>query len=242
MEKDLLHNAWRNVDYQKLFVHNIEINSLKAVVYAFNLTASRYLEYSAAIKFAGKLKPEDLVLEVGCGHSILPTLWQEVGARVVAVDMNRKALKRQLEKSKMISSKYRNKPINPVVASIENLPFRDVYSVVSCISTIEHIPDEGDIRASREIGNVLKNNGLNITSLPLSTFERSITQRDYSVGIPVIFSKFFKSILKTIYYKFRVDRTESYFERYYCAADVDSWQSNPYWYICRIRIFLGSSL
>jgi SAM-dependent methyltransferase len=213
-------NFVRYKSFGKLFAHNIEINGLRAIIYPFNLTASRYVEYSAAINFAGNLKPNGLVLEVGCGHSILPTLWQKLGAKVIAVDINRKALKRQLEKSKIISVKYRDEPIEPVVASIKNLPFKSVFSLISCISAIEHVPHEGDIMAIKELGMILETNGLIITSFPLSPFKNSYTQSNPSVGIPFLFGALFKPILFTIYSMFRVDRTASYFERNYSIDDV----------------------
>lgn len=53
------------------------------------------------------------------------------------------------------------------------LPFPDCsFDVVTCISTIEHLPGDGDIYMAREIGRVLRNKGGCFLSVPYSTVAR----------------------------------------------------------------------
>lgn len=54
----------------------------------------------------------------------------------------------------------RDLKLNAVVSGAESMPFPDsTFDVIYCISTIEHIPNDGDIKTMREINRVLKSDG-----------------------------------------------------------------------------------
>lgn len=196
----------------------MHLNGLKATLYCFGLSASRYIEYASALTFLfSELKASNIILEIGCGHSILPTLWAESGSRVITIDISRDALKWQINKSRKIL----NDSLHAVLADGKNLPFKDgTISVISCISAIEHIPGNGDIQAAYETGRVLKPNGLWIVSFSLSPYSNSYSKRDWAAEIPPLVKRVFKSFLPIMFHKFKVDRTPSHFERFYSLEDV----------------------
>lgn len=204
--------------FKQLFVHNVHLNGLKATLYCFGLSASRYIEYASALTFlSSELKASDIILEIGCGHSILPTLWAESGLQVVTVDINRDTLKWQINKSRDTL----NKSLHAVLADGKNLPFKGgSISVISCISTIEHVPGNGDIQVANEIGRVLKPDELCIVSFSLSRHSNSYSKRDWAAEIPPLMKQVSKSFLPIMFNKFKVDRTSSYFERFYSLEDV----------------------
>ena len=202
--------------FRKLFVHNIELNGLKATIYPFNLTASRYLEYSGVLYFLASLYPGDLVLEVGCGHSILPSYWEKLKLNVVVVDINIESLRWQISKREKNSDKI----FQAVQASGTNLPFREkVFSAVSCVSVIEHFPVDSDEKAALEIGLVLKNNGMQILTFPM-TNKRSYFITNLGSGIPPLLTKIFRSSLDPIFKRLKIDRSGFYFERVYSLLDM----------------------
>lgn len=204
--------------FKRLFIHNVHLNGLKATLYCFGLSASRYIEYASALSFlSSELKADNIILEIGCGHSILPTLWAESGLQVVTVDVSRDALKWQKNKSRDLL----NKSSHAVLADGQNLPFKEgSSSAISCISAIEHIPGNGDVQVAYEIGRVLKPNGMCIISFPLSLYLNSYSKRDCGAEIPPLMKRVFKSFLPIVFSKFKVDRTLSYFERFYGLEDV----------------------
>jgi ubiquinone/menaquinone biosynthesis C-methylase UbiE len=204
--------------FAQLFVHNVRLNGLRATLYCFGLSASRYIEYTSALIFLNsELKASSIILETGCGHSILPTLLAKSDLEVVTLDISRDALKWQISKSRETLCKSSH----AVLADGRNLPFKDAsISAISCISAIEHVPGNGDIQAAREIGRTLEPNGLCIISFPLSTRLLSYSKREWTAEIPPLIGRFSKFFLPMIFEKFKVDRTLSYFERFYSLKDV----------------------
>lgn len=204
--------------FRELFVHNVRLNGLKATLYCFGLSASRYIEYTSALAFlSSELNASDIILEIGCGHSILPMLWAESGVQVITVDISRDALKWQINKSREILKKS----LHAVLADGKNLPFKgETISVISCISAIEHVPGNGDIQVAYEIGRVLRPDGLCIVSFSLSPYSNSYSKREWTAEIPPLVKRVFKSFLPIMFNKFKVDRTLSHFERFYSLEDV----------------------
>lgn len=212
MESKVYYKTFRN-----LFVHNVNLNGLRALIYPYNLTASRYLENSIALDFCKNLNRADLILEAGSGHSIMPTFWEKIGINVIAIDINIEALKWQILKSKRLANRH----LQAVLADLRYLPFKEkVFSVVSCISAIEHLPNDNDIKATREMGNVVKTNGFYILSFSLSPYQKSISTNEVGSGIPVFVTKFLGSSLSVIFRKFGIDRTSTFFARLYSLEDV----------------------
>jgi len=131
----------------------MHVNGSKAVVYGSGLSASRYIEYASALAFLSPVvRVGDAILEIGGGHSILPTFWQKLKIRTIVLDTNRNALKWQVGKSKELTGTI----VDTVMANMRYLPFRDQSIIgVSCISALEHIPDRGDMETASEIGRTL---------------------------------------------------------------------------------------
>ncbi len=203
---------------EQLLVHNIQINGLKTLLYCNGLSASRYIEYAAVFTFLSQnIKQNSLIVEVGCGHSILPSFWQRSGINVVVVDRNKDALKWQIEKNKAVTGSF----LSAVLADMRFLPFKEgSIGNVSCVSAIEHIPEEGDCEAAFEIGRILKNDGVGVLSFPFSSNATSQSQHHWATGIPPLMRSLFGFCLPTILEKFHVDRTGTYFERAYSHGEM----------------------
>lgn len=198
----------------KLFWSNISVNGVKAVIYPFGLSASRYIEYAVALDYSAHLGSGMLMLEVGCGHSILPIIRGRRHMETMVIDISKEALKWQIREGE----KHKVK-LHPVLASAEKLPFKNnLFSGASLISVLEHFSQ--DFEAVREVGRVLKPKGIGIVSVPLSSREKSVTKSSYAVGIPTIWKRLFGSSLVTVFRLFRVDRGLSYFERHYSIDDI----------------------
>jgi SAM-dependent methyltransferase len=157
-------------------------------------------------------------LDLGCGHSILPTLFQILSARTIALDSNKNALKWQVKRSEELAQE----PIDAVLADMRRLPFKDasIYAV-SCISSIEHVPREGDIDTAAEIGRILKGNGLCVITIPMSPFKESYVINHWAAGIPKLLQRLFRPCLPIILMRFNVDRTGHYFERFFSQEDIN---------------------
>lgn len=211
IRKESIKHRGRNINqgiFKKLLVHNLKLNGAKAAVSASGLSASRYIEYSSAVKFFSKTS---LLLEVGCGHSILPTFWERLGLQVVAVDLDLEALRWQKSKAKSLAV---------VCCDGRYQPFRgESVAAVSCISTIEHLPKNGDIQLAHEIGRILKRSGFAVVSLPLSPKKDHFTT-DFASDIPILLKRVLGKFLPTVFRMFNVDRGSSYFERHYAFDDV----------------------
>jgi ubiquinone/menaquinone biosynthesis C-methylase UbiE len=210
---------------EQLFLHNIRLNGLKALVYCYGLSASRYIEYTAAFAFFSRsVKQNDTIAEVGCGHSILPSFWQRLGIGVLVVDTNQDALKWQREKC----GKTSDTSFSAVLADLRYLPFREEsLDGASCISAIEHIPGDDDKKAAFEIGRIVKDDGVCVVSFPLSSKSHSHFQSHWAAGIPPLLQSLFGSCLPAILRKLNVDRTHSYCERFYSREDVIKRIVNP---------------
>jgi ubiquinone/menaquinone biosynthesis C-methylase UbiE len=202
---------------KQLFIHNIHVNGSGAVVYCHGLSASRYIEYAGAIAFLLlKIKRGDKILEVGCGHSILPTFWQRLQIDTIVLDTNRNALKWQARKSKEIA----NAISCMVLADMRYLPLRDQSMMgISCISAIEHIQGNGDIETASEIGRILKDSGACVISVPLALHE-SYLKFHWAAEIPPLMQSLFHPYLPAILRKLQVDRTSSYSERFFSQEDM----------------------
>jgi len=101
------------------------------------------------------------------------------------------------------------------------LPFRDQsINCVSCISALEHIPGSGDTEAASEIGRILRMNGNCVVSIPLASNMESYSKQHWTGEIPPLAQSLFCSSLPAILDKLQIDRTSSYFERFFSLEDV----------------------
>lgn len=68
---------------------------------------------------------------------------------------------------KKYSNKLGYKNLHIKVGDATNLPFKDsTFDLIICISTIEHIPNDGDIKTIKEIARTLRNKGLIYITCP----------------------------------------------------------------------------
>jgi ubiquinone/menaquinone biosynthesis C-methylase UbiE len=202
---------------KSFFVHNLKVNGFRALIYCFGLSASRYVEYSAALTFLLNGAKRISVLEVGCGHSILPTYLKLRGTETIVVDINREALKWQIQKGKRCSTSG----VAAVLADARFLPFANgSFDSTSGISSIEHIPYDGDARAVSEMARILSYGGTFVISLSTQEVPKVATTEDWGTNIPAPLRKVFGSSLPIIMNKVGVDRKHEYFERFYSKRDI----------------------
>jgi len=204
-----------------LFCHNVRINGMKAIFFAFGLSSWRYIEYGFVLDSLQDIisplmnRHNKFVLDVGSGYSILPSFLKMIGFQVCAVEISKMALKFQHDRG-----------VQVVRASGEKLPFRPkVCDVVMSISVIEHIPGDGDIAAVVEMSKQLKDGGLMIISLPFG--EKSKVETDFLWGIPSIFRRVLKIIGSTrfifeVFRLFRIERGEVVLNRVYDSQEINN--------------------
>lgn len=124
---------------------------------------SRCFEYAKASELLSPLSG-GRILDVGSYRSPFTAYLTQLGHQIVLTDIDpvvgqqpkwvRKALRREAS------------PL-ACVADGTGQPFADsVFDIVVCISTVEHIPHDGDVRAAREINRVLRPGGACFISVP----------------------------------------------------------------------------
>ena len=97
----------------------------------------RDLEYAFCLQH---IKRNSKVLDIGSSQSWFLLELMNRGCDVTTIDIDEKAL-----------SRHKELGINNRVADLVELPFKDnSFSIILCISTIEHVFDDEDIRGMRE--------------------------------------------------------------------------------------------
>ena len=125
----------------------------------------RVFEYSFLMK---NMPERGRALDVGCtaGLNFLPIMLSELGYEVYGIDLR--------------PFKIPSKNFQFIMADARHLPFRDVFDVCYGVSTVEHIglvgtlsavlskieDLQGDIRAIKEMQNILKPDGIMIITVP----------------------------------------------------------------------------
>lgn len=125
----------------------------------------RVFEYSFLIS---NMPERGRVLDVGCtaGLNFLPITLSELGYEVYGIDLR--------------PFKIRSNNFQFIIADTRHLPFRNVFDVCYGVSTVEHIglpstvsavlskieDPEGDIKAIKEMQNIVKPNGIMIITVP----------------------------------------------------------------------------
>jgi SAM-dependent methyltransferase len=207
---------------RRILQHHIKINGKKALIYGHILEDVRYIELSTAIATLYSYGLNDLILDIGCGHSIFPTLIKSK-TNIIVMDIGLKALKWQVDKSSKIKG---GGSLYAVLASADSLPFKEkAFSGIVSISVFEHLPQDKDIKACLEIGRALRPLGecLITTSASdqFSLGSNTIIKTSWMTGIPVLFVKIFGPVLPTVFQKLSIaDRGTSYLERFYSLEDI----------------------
>ena len=196
---------------------NVKLNGYKALIYCFGLSAPKYVECTTALKFL-ELNPSENILDIGCGHSVFPSVLKREYPNVSVMDINRDSLIWQIQKSRQA-----RRPLQGFLSSGARLPFKDCsFSRLTALSTIEHFPGEGDIEFSRETGRVLKPHGIGVVSVPLVDGSKSVCITDWRWDMPHYLTSLLGPALPLIIKKFNVDRSpaDTYFAKKYCMNDV----------------------
>jgi len=184
---------------EMILLFNTKVNGFLAFLYPFGLGSARFYIYRFTLNTLINSFEGGLVLDIGCGHSILPLLLRKFGFQVIALDISRDGLNWQVN---------RNAGVWAILASAEKLPLKQgVFHAVTAISSLEHIPNDGDKNATEEIGRVLKTGGIAIIDVPFVKGKKRRIINDYLYGIPTFMRFFPKSYFEAIFKKFRVDKS-----------------------------------
>jgi SAM-dependent methyltransferase len=128
----------------------------------------RCIEYSWALYFLSQ-RTGKTILDLGSGSSLFPYYLAFRGDSVVCTDLNFEQLKRDYDywsKSLGLSADI-CKRISLQQEDATRLTFDDeIFSMIICISVIEHIPSDGDIKATKELSRVLAPGGRLVFTFP----------------------------------------------------------------------------
>lgn len=127
------------------------------------VNGERYFEYDIVLRWLDSNKSFMNILDIGSQDSMLPILLTFTGKKVVCVDPSNDVIQQNIF-AEIMGLKN---DIHAVLAYGQLLPFRENYfDAVTCISTLDHIPDDGDSLTLRETMRVLRPGGILIMSFP----------------------------------------------------------------------------
>lgn len=116
-------------------------------------------------------KKEEKILDVGCGESILPTfIVKKFGSSVIATDvLDIKHIQEKFfQDSGMLNFKL-GKSFDFKNEDATKMSFNESsFDKAFAVSSIEHIPDNGDTKAIKEMMRVVKKNGIVVVTVPCS--------------------------------------------------------------------------
>ncbi len=131
---------------------------------------SRAFEYTEAYVRVASV-PHGRLLDIGSYRSPLPLFIAQQGYQVCLVDIDPAISQQTRWARKTLDDRF---SWLAAQADGTHLPFPDFsFDVVTCISTIEHLPGDGDIYMAREIGRVLRSGGRCFLSVPHSTVAKA---------------------------------------------------------------------
>lgn len=106
------------------------------------------------------------LLDMGCGTGPVPLfLRRELGLQVTALDLDREAVSWQRMMAERLGESTDG--FRAVRGDSRRLPFGDgTFDLVLNLSSIEHIPDDGDLDAAAEMGRVLAPGGRAVLTVP----------------------------------------------------------------------------
>lgn len=131
---------------------------------------SRCFEYGATLS-AIDIKGGEEILDIGTSNSSLPLFLAHKGAKITMLDVIDKKLSCQQKYARrlMLKSAWDRGEIRITVQDARKMDFpNNSFDIVTCISTIEHIRDDGDMLVIDEIRRILRPGGKAIISVPYS--------------------------------------------------------------------------
>lgn len=130
----------------------------------------RYMEYAGVLQSL-RLEPGASILDVGSANSVLPVYLAVHGYQVLAVDIDDRQVAEQRQRLPRLEGKLFS-------AGMLRFEYQDAcafasaddsFDSVMAISVLEHIPDDGDVEAVREMARVVKPGGQMIVTVPYGT-------------------------------------------------------------------------
>lgn len=162
----------------------------------------RYIEYPWVVNNLSLSKGQR-ILDVGSfSCSLLPLLLASKREYIVyATDVDDHVLKNiQFARKLGLNDQIRTKRIVVESQDVTSLTYEDeTFDRVAAVSVLEHIPDQGDTKAVKEISRVLKTGGLVVLTVPFNyrykeTFvDKDIYQRAY-LGEPIFYQRHYDSL------------------------------------------------
>ncbi|MDY6895330.1 MAG: methyltransferase domain-containing protein [Thermotogota bacterium] len=129
-----------------------------------------------------KLERGHTLLDIGSSNTIFPPFMASKGVQVWATDIDDSVLKLGGVVEKLEISNF-----HAEIQDARSLPYPgNCFDRISAISTLEHIPNDGDSIAVKEMSRVLKKGGVMVITVPYGSFEEerqqhvSYFQRVYS--------------------------------------------------------------
>lgn len=105
------------------------------------------------------------VLDLGSGRSAIPSYIAMQTKNVIAAELDHTALQIQHK----LSNQQQHLALHVTAANFLRLPFADdTFDAITIISTIEHVPGDGDIYTVKELNRVLKPGGTLLITVPVS--------------------------------------------------------------------------
>jgi Methyltransferase domain len=193
-----------------ILISNYRVWGLKSLFFWTGISRYEYFEFSYVLS---NLPPRNSRwVDVGSGHSLLPIMLCSLGYELVGLDLDRDAMRWQLEHSRG--------QFDGIVADARFLPFRqNSFDMGSAISSLEHIRGNGDSAACHEIVRSLSARGYMIVTLPGSRGPVTVEVENYYAGIPS-FAEKLTPLIKPLFKALGVDRSRQFFERNYSVEDA----------------------
>ena len=107
------------------------------------------------------------LLDIGSDTTIFPLFAASKGVHVLATDIDDSVLKLG-----EVAEKIGITNCHAEIQDVRNLSYPDNhFDHVSAISTLEHIPNDGDSKAVKEMSRVLEGGGVMVVTIPYGSFE-----------------------------------------------------------------------
>ena len=107
------------------------------------------------------------LLDIGSSNTTFPLFASSRGVQVWATDIDDRVLKLRDDAEKLEIANF-----HAEIQDARNLLYSDnCFDQISAISTLEHIPNDGDFIAIKEMSRVLKRGGIMVITVPYGSFE-----------------------------------------------------------------------